>query len=373
MNDPITLAATQDDDPRELHDPDPTGTATASPTSTEPVRTLLETAGTCRPLQEVAELVTLLEETGQNPGHGHQTLRAAAVGRPIQDVALLAGILGTDADADTAHEPPSDPGPAPRSPDPEPRGTLFRSPRPAPAAEPALPARAAPAPPAASVHPADPPDRADPKVPAVPSVHPARPPRSGRPARIPADSHGAAARYGRGAGRRPEPPAGEPFDAPYDDERYESAEYRRGYGRGPDGKRGAAPAGPLRHPLRWPVAAALLLCGALHLPSDVTALSSQTPTAIAALLATVVCIGLGALIAVRDTAGVWRAGAVGAVAVVALHVAGGLAAFDPLEGAVSASQTWAGVAAVLCAAAAAVLAGLALVNREPRARTGAGG
>ncbi|MYT18958.1 hypothetical protein GTW69_01410, partial [Streptomyces sp. SID7760] len=116
MNDPITLAATQDDDPRELHDPDPTGTATpASPTSTEPVRTLLETAGTCRPLQEVAELVTLLEETGQNPGHGHQTLRAAAVGRPIQDVALLAGILGTDADADTAHEPPSDPGPAPRS------------------------------------------------------------------------------------------------------------------------------------------------------------------------------------------------------------------------------------------------------------------
>ncbi|MFE2878984.1 hypothetical protein ACFXG6_04040 [Streptomyces roseus] len=377
MNDPITLAATQDDGPRELHDPDPTGTATpATPTSTEPIRTLLETAGTCRPLREVAELVTLLEETGQNPGHGHQTLRAAAVGRPIQDVALLAGILGTDADADadrdTEHEPPPDPGPAPRSPEPEPVGAVFRSPRPVPAVEPALPAGAGPATPA---NPADPPDLAVPKVPAVPSVHPARPPRSGRPARIPADPDGAAARYGRRPGRRPEPPEEEPFDDPYDDERYESAQYRRAYGRGPNGKRGAAPApsGPLRHLLRWPVAAALLLCGALHLPSDVAALSSRTPTAIAALLAGVLCVGLGALIAVRDTAGAWRAGAVGAVAVVALHVAGGLAAFDPLEGALSASQAWAGVAAVLCAAAAAVLAGLALVNRQPRARTGAGG
>ncbi|MFF3651575.1 hypothetical protein ACFYXV_23425 [Streptomyces sp. NPDC002181] len=382
MNDPITLAATQDDDPRELHDPDPTGTTTpATPTGTEPIRTLLETAGTCRPLEEVAELVTLLEETGQSPGHGHQTLRAAAVGRPIQDVALLVGILGTDTDTDTGtgtdeeHKPPSDPGPDPRRPGPEYPGRVFRSPRPVPAVEPPppLPVRAVPANPAAPETPAVP------AVPAVPSVHPARPPRTGRPTRPHADPDGAPAWHARRPsarpGRRPEPPGEEPFDDPYEDERYESAEYRRTYGRGPNGDRGAAPApsGPLRHLLRWPVAAALLLCGALHLPSDVTALSSQTPTAIAALLATVLCLGLGALIAVRDTAGAWRAGAVGAVAVVALHVVGGLAAFDPLEGAVSASQAWAGVTAVLCAAAAAVLAGLALVNRPPRARAGAGG
>ncbi|MGW6411508.1 hypothetical protein ACWF95_30550 [Streptomyces vinaceus] len=377
MNDPITLAATQDDGHRELPDPDPTGTTTpATPTTTEPIRTLLETAGTCRPLEEVAELVTLLEETGQSPGHGHQTLRAAAVGRPVQDVALLVGILGTDEE----HRPPSDPEPAPHSPEPAPPGRVFRSPRPVPAGEPGHSGTAVPATPATQVSPEAPADAPVPAVPAVPSMHPARPPRTDRAARPGAERDGAPAWHARRPSarpaRRPEPPDEEPFDDPYEDERYQSPEeYRRTYGRGPNGSRGAAPApsGPLRHLLRWPVAAALLLCGALHLPSDVTALSSQPPTAIPALLATVLCLGLGTLIAVRDTAGAWRAGAVGAVAVVVLHVVGGLAAFDPLEGAVSASQAWAGVAAVLCAAAAALLAGLALVNRPPRARAGAGG
>ncbi|MFF4105006.1 hypothetical protein [Streptomyces sp. NPDC001903] len=361
MNDPFTLAATtQDDAPRELPDPDPTSATT--PTGSEPVRTLLETAGTCRPLEEVAELVNLLEETGQSPGHGRQTLRAAAVGRPVQDVALLVGILGTDED----RKPPSDPAPKAEGPEPAhpvppahvppvPSGPADRSPQPAP----------------------DVADVAD--VPVVPSVHPAQPPRTSRPARppaVPALPVEPRPRDGKRYARRPEPPAEEPFDDPYEDEQYESLEeYRRTYGRGPNGNRAAAPApsGPLRHPLRWPVASALLACGVLHLPSDVTALSSATPTAFLPLLATVLCLGLGALTAVRDTAGAWRAAAVAAVAVVALHVVGGLAAFDPLEGAVSASQAWAGVAAVFCAAAAAVLAGLALGNRSPRARAGAGG
>ncbi|MER6777963.1 MULTISPECIES: hypothetical protein [unclassified Streptomyces] len=357
MNDPITLAATtQDDDPREFHDPDPTSAPT--PTGTAPIRTLLETAGTCRPLEEVAQLVNLLEETGQGPGHGHQTLRAAAVGRPVQDVALLAGILGTDED----RMPPSAPAPTAQGPEP------------APPVPPAPPGSADRSPGA------DRSAEAARAVPVVPSAHPARPPRTGRGARptaVPAVPVEPRPRDGRGYAQRPEAPAGEPFDDPYEDERYESlAEYRRKYGRGPDGNRAAAapaPSGPLRHRLRWPVAAALLVCGVLHLPSDVTALSSRTPTAFLPLLATVLCLGLGALIAVRDTAGAWRAGAVGALAVVVLHVVGGLAAFDPLEGAVSASQAWAGVVAVFCAAAAAVLAGLALGNRSPRARAGAGG
>ncbi|MFI5669321.1 hypothetical protein [Streptomyces sp. NPDC051704] len=348
MNDPITLAATtQDDDPRELHDPDPTGAPT--PTGTAPIRTLLETAGTCRPLEEVAQLVNLLEETGQDPGHGHQTLRAAALGRPVQDVALLVGILGTDEDRVSPSDPaPTAQGPGPAHPvPPAPPGSADRS------------------------READRSPEAVRAVPVVPSVHPARPPG------VPAGPAEPRPRDGRRHARRPGPAAEEPFDDPYEDERYESlAEYRRTYGRGPDGNRAAAapaPSGPLRHRLRWPVVAALLVCGVLHLPGDVTALSSGTPTAFLPLLATVLCLGLGVLIAVRDTAGAWRAGAVGALAVVALHVVGGLAAFDPLEGAVSASQTWAGVAAVFCAAAAAVLAGLALGNRSPRARAGAGG
>lgn len=135
----------------------------------------------------------------------------------------------------------------------------------------------------------------------------------------------------------------------------------------------AARAGALRHVLRPPVVAALLVCGVLHLPADVAHLPSRTPVAFLPLPAAVLCLGLGALLAVRDTAGAWRAGAAAAVAVVTLHVIGAAAGFDPLEGAVSASLAWAGATAVLCAAAAAVLAGLALVNRSPQARAGADG
>ncbi|MFE2148318.1 hypothetical protein ACFXA3_42560, partial [Streptomyces sp. NPDC059456] len=94
MKDPITLAATQDDDPRGL----PDTTDAPAPTSAEPIRTLLETAGTCRPVEEVAEPVNLLEDDGRGTNPGHQALRAAAVGRPVRDVALLVGILGTDED-----------------------------------------------------------------------------------------------------------------------------------------------------------------------------------------------------------------------------------------------------------------------------------
>ncbi|WP_405699783.1 hypothetical protein [Streptomyces sp. NBC_00069] len=187
MNDPVALAATQGDSPREF--PATTGAATATATSAEPIRTLLETAGTCRPLEEVAEPYESVEQYRRRP-------------------------------------------------------------------------------------------------------------------------------YGRIANGTPAAPAR---------------------------------AGALRHVLRRPVAAALLVCVVLHLPGDLTALWSQTPTALLPLLATVLCLGLGALPAVRDTAAAWRAGAA------------------------SASPAWAGVTAVLCAAAAAVLAGLALLNRSPQARAGAGG
>ncbi|MER7467953.1 hypothetical protein [Streptomyces sp. NPDC097981] len=253
MNDPITLAATPDDDPREL--PGTTdATTTRTATSTEPIRTLPETA----------ERVSLLKETGQSPDHGD-------TGRP---------------------------------------------------ARPADPAGQRPAAPQA----------------------------------------------------RDEPLYEEPFDDPYDESYASYEQYRRAHGRTAHGSPYApGRTGALRRTVRRPVVAALLVCGVLHLPGDVTALPSQTPLAFLPLLAAVLCLGLGALLAVRETAGVWRAGAAAAVAVVALHVVGGVTGFDPLAGAVSGSLAWAGATAVLCAAAAAVLAGLALVNRSPQARAGAGG
>ncbi|MFD9333391.1 hypothetical protein ACFWBF_03105 [Streptomyces sp. NPDC060028] len=130
----------------------------------------------------------------------------------------------------------------------------------------------------------------------------------------------------------------------------------------------AAPRGSraLRHLLRWPVALALLVCGALHLPRYPAGVSAGDPGVLPGLAVAVLCLGLGALLAVRDTAAVWRTGAVAALAVAVLHVLGGIVGFDPPPGAVGGSADWTDVTAVLCAASAAVLAGLALQYRPRR-------
>ncbi|MGW2440019.1 hypothetical protein ACWCY1_25190, partial [Streptomyces goshikiensis] len=59
--------------------------------------------------------------------------------------------------------------------------------------------------------------------------------------------------------------------------------------------------GALRHVLRLPVAAALLFCGALHLPVEAAAPAVMTPADFLPLPVAVVCLGLGAVLAVRDT------------------------------------------------------------------------
>ncbi|MEU9253043.1 hypothetical protein AB0D66_14490 [Streptomyces sp. NPDC048270] len=317
MNDPITLAATDREDRHET--PDTTPPDAAGP---EPVRTLLDTAATCRPLEEVTALVSLLKDSGQQPNRGHEalrtaavtrpvhevrqmvallgepqhevdaadiTLRAAAVGRPIEDVALLVTILGTDDPAQSATRPEAldEPGA----------------------------------------------DRAEPPGPPDPAPYEEEP-------------------Y--------EPPYRELYDAPYEKPR------RRAEPAPEPPRSQPARSGPpvLRHMLRWPVAIALLVTGVPHLPTDLAALSSAAPLDFLPLLVTVLCIGFGALLAVRDTTPVWRAAAVTALGVVALHVFGGAAAVDPLAGAVGGSVAWAGSVVMLSAAAGAVLAGVAL--RDPR-------
>ncbi|MFE2323068.1 hypothetical protein ACFXD5_03910 [Streptomyces sp. NPDC059385] len=329
MNDPITLAATDHDDRPGTPDtpPPPEPPEVPEAPDARPIRTLLETAVTCRPLEEVTALVSLLKEDGRLPDAGHEalrtaavtrpvrdvqrmvallgepphetveaaiTLRAAAVGRPIEDVALLATILGHEEHRAAGQ------GLAPVPDEPE-----------APAA----------------VH--EEPFAEEPYDPGYSELYDA--PYQERPRRTPVATVPVAV------------PVAVPLPVP-------------------------APAGAggqvLRHVLRWPVAIALLVSGVLHLPADLTALQSAPPERYLPLLVTVVCLGLGALLALRDTAAVWRAGAVAALGVVALHVAGGAAGFDPLAGAVGGSVAWAGVAAVLCAAVGALLAGLALRTRQ---------
>ncbi|MGW2585206.1 hypothetical protein ACWCYZ_28470 [Streptomyces virginiae] len=89
MNDPITLAAKQHEDRHGTPDP----IAPDEPT-TPPMRTLVETAATCRPVEEVTALVSLLKEGGPLPDAGHDALRTAAVTRPVQDVRRMVALLG---------------------------------------------------------------------------------------------------------------------------------------------------------------------------------------------------------------------------------------------------------------------------------------
>ncbi|MFC6986597.1 hypothetical protein [Streptomyces cirratus] len=62
----------------------------------EGLRTLLQTAVACRPLEEVADLVTLLRQSGQVPDAANEALRAAAVSRRVEDVVSLALLLSNE-------------------------------------------------------------------------------------------------------------------------------------------------------------------------------------------------------------------------------------------------------------------------------------
>ncbi|WP_420078197.1 hypothetical protein ACN6AT_02145 [Streptomyces sp. JL4002] len=339
MNDPITLATTQDegrhgppdttvpDTPPAAGSPDaPDGPSTADALAaldesdaphTESMRTLLATAATCRPVEDVTALVSLLKEDGRLPDAGNEALRTAAVTRPVQDVQRMVSLLGESpdegAEADITLR----------------AAAVGRS-----IEDVAL---------LVSILGKD--------EPAEPQQRPrtAAPAGRGEPARPPA---------GAPAPERRQEPYGLPYtqlyDAPY------QAPPRRPAPAAPEPAGGSA----LRHVLRWPVAVALLVSGVLHLPQDLTALRSAAAVDYLPLLVTVVCAGMGLLLALRDTAPVWRAGAATALGVAALHVLGGSVGFDPLAGTLGGAQGWAGAAVVLCAAAGAVLAGLAL--RTPR-------
>ncbi|CAM5580698.1 hypothetical protein [Streptomyces avidinii] len=314
MNDPITLAAKHEDDRRGTPDP-----IVPDEPTTPPMRTLLETAATCRPVEEVTALVSLLKEGGPLPDAGHDALRAAAVTRPVQDVRRMVALLG---------ESPQE------------------------VAEADLTLRAAAV------------GRSIEDVALLVTIlgkedeAPAERQRVAEPA-------GPVARHAAGNPEPPEEPREEPYVPPYAvlyDAPYQEPPRRTAAVDPP----AAAPSRDraLRHVLRWPVAVALLVSGALHLPNDLTALQSAVPLDYLPLLVTVLCLVSGALVALRDTAAVWRAGAATALGVVALHVLGGSLQYDPLAGALGGTLAWAGVTVMLCAAGGAVLAGLALRNHR---------
>lgn len=88
--------------PRDPHtaegEQDPPPPRAGGDTTREPIRTLLWTAATIRPLDEVAALVSLLRRTGEVPSPADEALRAAAVARPLDEVRQLVLMLNEPPD-----------------------------------------------------------------------------------------------------------------------------------------------------------------------------------------------------------------------------------------------------------------------------------
>ncbi|WP_424214976.1 hypothetical protein ACN20G_24555 [Streptomyces sp. BI20] len=274
----------------------------------EATETALRAAAVARPLDEVRHLVALLRVPPHDPSEVDAALRAAAVGRSLEDVAALVGILTDDADPACGAAPlaPEHPALAHGVPTPGP----VASGRPHPGA-------------------ADPTGGPDPA------------PWTGPVPRVAADPLAAPRPW------PPAPPAGAPAAAAP--------------------PRPAAPARPRERPadrpgrvadgvLRWFGAALLTACGLLHLPAVAQSIPGGGTSAVILPTVTVLCVALGGWLAVRGgSPRAWLTVAATALAVLALHGLASFGALDPLP------ATLGGVFAWPAAAAVAVWAALGLL------------
>lgn len=242
-----------------------------------PADVALRAAAVTRPLDEVRELLALLNASGYDLHQAETTLRAAAVGRPIEDVVRLVGILGTD----SSDWQPTEQG-----------NTAERKAGPAPA--------------------------------------PAGPERS------------------RDAAQR----TGASLDG--------------ALAAGP-GSHSSSPA--LRSALRWPAALALFACGLVHLPTDLTGLRAGGDTETLSVVVTVLCLVGAAWLAARDTLVAWATAAGIGVAVIALHGVASARTVDLLSGSLGATSAWAKAVALLGAVAVVALAASAVVRHTRAAGT----
>ncbi|MGW0466623.1 hypothetical protein ACWDX6_15275 [Streptomyces sp. NPDC003027] len=247
-----------------------------------PADVALRAAAVSRPLDEVRQLLALLNASGYDLHQAETTLRAAAVGRPIEDVVQLVSILGTDSsdwrtlgggDAEVRKaRPGQDDG-----------VTAGRE--------------------------------------SVPVVTAAAKPRRGS-AKWPATLDGALA----------------------------------------SGPGSHAPSPAVRSALRWPAALALFACGLIHLPTDLAGLRTGGQAETLTVAVTILCLLCGIWLVVRDTLMVWAAAAGLAVGVIALHVLASARTVDLLNSSLGSTFAWAKATAVLSAAAVIALAGSALMH-----------
>ncbi|MFJ8666545.1 hypothetical protein [Streptomyces sp. NPDC093600] len=247
-----------------------------------PADVALRAAAVSRPLDEVRQLLALLNASGYDMHQAETTLRAAAVGRPIEDVVQLVSILGTD------------------SSDWRSLGGGDAEERKAGTAQ------------------ADGVKAGREAVPVVTAA--AKPPRGS--AKWPATLDGALA----------------------------------------SGPGSHAPSPAVRSALRWPAALALFACGLIHLPTDMVGLRTGGPAETLTVAVTILCLLCGIWLVVRDTLMVWAAAAGLAVGVIALHVLASARTVDLLHSSLGSTFAWAKATAVLSAAAVIALAGSALMR-----------
>jgi hypothetical protein len=245
-----------------------------------PADVALRAAAVTRPLDEVRQLLALLNASGYDLHQAETTLRAAAVGRPVEDVVQLVGILG----ADSGDWQSTSGGEG------ESRERIGGE---------------------------------------APSAATATTIAAATPQRV------------RNApkGRK------SPLDA--------------ALASGP-GSHTASPA--LRSVLRWPAALALFACGLIHLPTDLSGLRSGGDAQALSVVVTVLCLVCAVWLAARDTLIAWAAAAGVAVFVIALHGVAGVRTVDLLSGSLGTAFAWAKAVALLSAVGIVCLAASALVR-----------
>lgn len=249
-----------------------------------PADVALRAAAVTRPLDEVRQLLALLNASGYDLHQAETTLRAAAVGRPVEDVVRLVGILGADSSdwrtttgGNTAAERNAEPG--------------------------------------GQGH-----------------------------ARV----DGAAATAATAPKRRDRGAA-----------KARRSTLDGALAAGP-GSHVASPA--LRSVLRWPAALALFVCGVVHLPTDLPGLRSGGDAQALSMVVTVLCLACAAWLAARDTLIAWAAAAGAAVFVIALHGVAGARTVELLSGSLGTTFAWAKALGLLSAVGIVCLAASALVR-----------
>ncbi|MFF2807891.1 hypothetical protein ACFVT2_11970 [Streptomyces sp. NPDC058000] len=334
------------------------------PTSQENVsfRTLVWTAATTRPVEEVAALVELLKRSGDDPNPGDEALRVAAMTRPVSEVGPLLALLGEAPHTAEASYEALRAAAVGRSVDEVAQLIkLFDRAQDGhvPTAEPSD----------GDDFPDGHADTAGMATTSLPSLSDPYADPYADPYGYPGPDHGYAA-HGPAAPGEPAMRDATHWDAPPRPQRAPWPGVNAPQGGGWQTAGAPAPpvhavGGVLRSVLRWPAAATLALCGLSHLPVGAAETQGGASDALSMAIAVVYLLLAGCL-AMRDTAAVWTASAAAAVTVIVLHALSRAGVLVQLRSSLGGASMWPELLAVGLAILSAGLAGAALLLRPRR-------